>query len=135
MKRNEPISKIMSTELQTVHHGQKLSEVREIMAENDIHHVPVVSGEKLVGLLSSADILKASYGNSQGEIDSTLDSTNDLEHLMKKEPQTVSSSATVRDAAEVLANGSFHCLPVVDEQRLVGLVTSTDLIRYLVDQY
>ncbi|NQV23974.1 MAG: CBS domain-containing protein, partial [Rhodopirellula sp.] len=40
-----------------------------------------------------------------------------------------------RDAANVLAHSNFHSLPVVDGKKLVGLVTSTDLIRYLVDQY
>jgi len=45
MKKNEPISKIMSTEVVTVHQGQKLSDVRHIICETDIHHVPVVDGK------------------------------------------------------------------------------------------
>ena len=60
MKRNEPVSKIMTRDLETVHVGQKLSEVRRMLANNPYHHVPVVSGEKLVGLISSTDIVRLS---------------------------------------------------------------------------
>jgi CBS domain-containing protein len=54
---------------------------------------------------------------------------------MKAEPVTIPVSGTVRDAANVLSRGEFHSLPVVDGRKLAGMVTSTDLIRYLVDQY
>ncbi len=64
-----------------------------------------------------------------------LDHTYKLADVMKKDPTTISVSGTVRDAAQILANADFHSLPVVDGRKLVGLVTSTDLIRYLVEQY
>ena len=53
-----------------------------------------------------------------------------------KEPTTVNSNQNVKDAAEILADGNFHALPVVDDEgNLVGMVTSADLIKYLLDQY
>ena len=64
-------------------------------------------------------------------MDATLDHTVTLEEVMKKDPVSVSAHGSVRDAAEMLANGEFHAVPVVDGKRLVGIVTSTDLIRYL----
>ena len=57
MRHNEPVSHIMSSELLTVHGGQKVSEVYELLTENRIHHVPVVDGKKLVGLISSTDLM------------------------------------------------------------------------------
>ncbi|MCB0322409.1 MAG: CBS domain-containing protein [Bdellovibrionales bacterium] len=135
MRKNEPIATIMSTELVTAHVGQKLSEVRALLSQGHIHHIPVLSGERLVGLISSADILKAGYGGSDSEIDSTLDFTAKLEDVMQNNPTTISAQSTVRDAAEILAEGSFHCLPVVKDEKLVGIVTTTDLLRYLVAQY
>ncbi|MFM7604849.1 MAG: CBS domain-containing protein [Prosthecobacter sp.] len=48
---------------------------------------------------------------------------------------TLAESGTVREAAEILAKSNFHSLPIVNGDKLVGIVTSTDLIRYLVDQF
>ncbi len=136
MKRNEPITSIMTKDVRTAHLGNSLSDVRMMLAEGLFHHVPIVSGEKLIGLVSSTDILRVGYGTTASEIDSTLDHTARLEDVMQKMPITISSTGTVREAAEKLANGHFHSLAVVEEDdKLVGMVTSTDLITYLLSQY
>jgi len=55
---------------------------------------------------------------------------------MSTEVVTIKNSGTIRQASELLSKGGFHSLPVVDdEQNIVGMVTSTDLIRYLSAQY
>ncbi len=139
MKRNEPITHLMTTDLKTVHAHQKVSDVRKIMADNGFHHVPVVSGDKLLGIISASDILAISVqgvGSDEREMDAYLDHQFSLESLMHKNLKTIEAGGTVRDAANVLAEGSFHALPVVDGSgKLTGMVTSTDLIRYLRDQY
>lgn len=138
MKRNESISKIMTSEVQTVHVGQKLSEVRRQLADNAYHHVPVVSGKQLVGMISATDMLRLSlavYGVDERALDAMLDSQHTIESVMTKELTTLSVKDTVRHAAEVLGEGRFHSLPVVEDGDLVGLVTTTDLIRYLLAQY
>ncbi|MFV8750075.1 HPP family protein [Nannocystaceae bacterium ST9] len=139
MKRNEPVSHIMTRDLQTVHVGQKLSEVRRLLANNPYHHVPVVSGDKLIGLISSTDIVRLSlaiFGVDERAVDAMLDSQHTIESVMTRNLTTIAVKDTVRQAAELLAEGKYHSLPVVDEQgKLLGLVTSTDVIRYLLAQY
>ena len=138
MKRNEPVSKIMTSDIQTVHVGQQLSEVRRMLADNPYHHVPVVSGDKLVGIITSTDMLRLSlgiYGVDERAVDAMLDSQHTIESVMTTDPKTIGVKDTVRSAAEVLGEGKFHSLPVVEGDTLVGLVTSTDLIRYLLAQY
>ena len=54
---------------------------------------------------------------------------------MMADPVSLPTSSTVRDAAQLLSNQGFHSVPIIDGQKLVGLVTSTDLIRYQVEQY
>lgn len=138
MKHNEPVSKIMSTQLITVHHGDPVSKVRQIIREHGIEHIPVVSGQKLVGIISNTDVLRVSFGGAGDEraVDATLDHTMTIEQLMQKDPVSVRESAPIREAAQVLVQGNFHSLPVVsDGHKLVGMVTSTDLIRYLLEQF
>lgn len=135
MKKNEPIKKIMSSEIVTIHTGQKLSEVRKLLVENHFHHLPVVSGKKLIGLISASDVLGISVegvGSDPRSMDAYLDHQFTIEDVMKKDLKTLKPKSTVADAAEALSEGTFHAAPVVDDEgNLVGLVTSTDLIRYL----
>ena len=139
MKHNEPISHIMSTELVTVHHGDPISKVRQLMQKTGVHHIPVVNGENLVGIISWSDILNLSFGNTFGAderaVDAVLDHSITLEQAMKKDPVTLPHNGNVRQAAEILADGGFHSLPVVSGNKLVGIVTSTDLIKYLLSQF
>lgn len=138
MKRNEPVASIMSKDVITAHTGMKISDVRKLMLEHEIHHCPVVSGDELIGLLSASDILGLTVqgvGTDQRSMDSYLDFQFTIEDQMTKEVRTVSNSATIRESAELLADGKFHALPVIQGKKLVGIVTTTDLIQYLIDQY
>ncbi len=139
MKRNEPINSIMAQTPTTVNVTQKLSEVRRLMSKQRVHHIPVVSGRKLVGLLSATDMLRLSltaYGTDERAVDAMLDHEFSIEGVMTTDLVTLDESSTVRDASDRLRDGRFHSLPVVDGGgNLVGIVTSTDLIGYLHDQY
>jgi len=139
MKKNDPISKIMSTEVVSVHLGQKLSEVRHIICESKIHHVPVVDGKKLVGLISFTDLMKLNIvisGADERTVDAIVDQQFTIQDVMVTKLTTLSNTSTVREASKILAEGNFHSLPVIDQQQQVmGIVTMTDLIQYLNDQY
>lgn len=135
MKRNEPVTHVMTKDPITVHHGDHISTARQLMRDHGVHHLPVVSGRDLIGMISSSDILRVSFGDAfntdQRAVDATLDHTMTIEQLMQANPATVSLHGSVRDAAQVLAEGDFHAVAVVDGKELAGIVTSTDLIRYL----
>lgn len=139
MRRNEPIHHIMTTEVLSVHLGEKPSKVRQILDDNPFQHVPVLNGEKLVGIISAKDLAKLSldaYVHDKRAVDAHLDAEFSIEKLMTSDPESINDHATVRKAAETLAEGSFHALPVVDSKGLLkGMVTSTDLLRYLIAQY
>ena len=139
MKHNEPVHKIMATDPITVHEQQKLSDVHHLIVERKIHHVPVVSGRKLIGLISATDLLRVSWGdvNRQDprQVDALLD-TLTIRDVMQEDIVTLRRHDTVRRAAELLSQGQYHSLPVLDDDdELVGMVTSTDIIGYLLEQY
>jgi CBS domain-containing protein len=139
MKHNESVTKIMSRNLITVHHGDPVSKVRQLIREHGVHHVPMVNGDQLAGIISYSDVLRVSYGDTfnadDRAVDAALDHTMTIEQLMAKDVTVLSEQSTIREAAEILAQGRFHSLPVVNGGKLVGLVTSSDLIRYLVEQF
>ncbi len=140
MKRHDPISRLMSAGALTVHVAEPISKARKLMRDCGLHHLPVVSGTEIVGILSFSDILRVSFGDAFGTdertVDATLDHTMTVEQVMTKNPAVLKKDATVRDAAELLAEGKFHAVPIVesDGRTLAGMVTSTDLIRYLLQQ-
>ena len=139
MRKNEAISHIMSKELYAVQQGQLLSEDYQLLCNTGVHHVPVLNGKQLVGLISLTDMMKlnmAIHGADGHSISAILDQQYSIEEVMTKKLVTLTESSTVRDAAEQLGGGDFHSLPVIKgDGELVGMVTSTDLIRYLSEQY
>ena len=136
---NESIEKILSREDVTVHLGQSVSDVRKLSATNAFHHVPVVSGKKRVGLISAGDILGISVeglGSDTRSMDAYLDPPFSIEKIMSRDLRTLPIQSTIAQAADALAHGDIHALPVVDAAGdLAGIVTSTDLIRYLRDLF
>jgi CBS domain-containing protein len=109
MRRNEPVTHLMSTHILSVQRGQPASMVRQIMGEKGFHHVPVLDGKKLVGMISTMDLVRLSWGaNDPRSLDSLLDHTVKLEEIMTTDPVCLSATQTVRDAAELLGEGSFH---------------------------
>lgn len=137
MRRNEPVTHIMTKDPITANLSQKLSEVQQSMAEHGFHHMPVVNGTKLVGILSSTDLLRVTYdyGADPGQNAAVLDNTRTIADVMQPGPLSVSNKATVREVAEIFAKNWFHALPVVDGDELVGIVTTTDVMQYLLEQY
>lgn len=139
MKRNEPLKSIMTRDVVTVQLGETPSKVRSVLQQGRFHHLPVLDGSRLVGIVSTVDFMKASFsawGADARTVDAVLDSQLRLADLMQPDPRTIRDTATVRDAAQELSHGEYHSLPVVDAGgKLVGIVTSTDLIRFLFEQF
>lgn len=134
MRSNEPVSHIMIAAPEVVELGQSLGDVRKAFASMRFHHLPVVRNGKLVGLISSNNLLKLGIDEG-GEDNSFLDNTITAGEIMNKDVVTLNHRATIEDAARQLSAGGIHSLPIVDEnEHLVGLVTSTDLINFLLEE-
>jgi CBS domain-containing protein len=137
VKRQVSIVSVMTTDPVTVDLGQPLSEVYHVLQNSRFHHVPVLDGDRPVGMISSTDVLKLVYdvgGRSDKMLTTMLDHQFTLEDAMTTDLVTLSDSATVHDAAELLAEGRMHSVVVVTpDGSLAGIVTSTDLVRFLRD--
>jgi CBS domain-containing membrane protein len=139
MKKNDVITHLISNQVVCIQAGQPLSDVRRMMSELAIHHVPIVDGKKLIGLVSFTDMMTLdliTHGATEQTIDAIIDQQFSIKVVMSSDLITLNDNDNVRSAVEILAEGKFHSLPVIDdEDNLIGIVTSTDLIRYLKDQY
>ncbi|MCI5059151.1 MAG: CBS domain-containing protein [Flavobacteriales bacterium] len=140
MKKREPVSHIMTKEVKTINiNDGTLVEAKDLMEKNKIRHVPVVSGEKLVGMLSLTDIHRISFGGNfdqEKEVDAAIFDMLSVSQVMKSDLRTVKANDTIKEVAEQLAVEEFHALPVTNENgSLEGIVTTTDLVNYLIDQY
>lgn len=139
MKKRTPISKIMSTDLITLNHTDDLTTAEELFKSHNIRHIPIVSGNEIIGMLSHTDLMRVSYAENTEEIETevgiVLNSIFTIEQVMAKNVVSVSSDTTIKEVAEILATKEFHALPVVDNQKLIGIVTTTDLINFLLAQF
>lgn len=140
MKKREPVSAIMTENVLTCDLSNPkigLRDAREILEKNDIRHLPVVHGEELKGIISLTDIHRISFGGNfgQGEVDEAIFDMLSIEQVMSHHPKTVDKSDTIKEVSEMLAEENFHAVPVTENGKLAGIVTTTDVIKYLVDQY
>lgn len=126
--RDTPIVRIMTANPLTIGPSDSVAAARSLFESHGIHHLPVVDGDKLVGIVSSSDLLKLFMLDDQA----ALLANASVRQIMEVSPITIESTATLRDAAEKLKAGRFHALLVIDEdRRLAGIVTSGDLIDAL----
>ncbi len=124
--RNQPIERVMTAPAWTIGPESTLEEAARLMARERLHHLPVVDGGRLAGIVSASDLI----GRDAPEA-----GRKRVREVMQREPEVLSRTSTLQDAAAILANGDHHSLPVVDpEGKVVGIVTSTDLITVLLRQ-
>lgn len=137
MKKRTPVSQIMSTDIFSVNLTQNLREVDSAIKDKHIRHVPVVSGETVIGMLSKTDLQKISFVNTVDgdKLTTAMYDSLTLDQVMTKDVVTVEKDDTILDVATILSKNEFHALPVTAAGKLVGIVTTTDLVKYLIDQY
>lgn len=138
MKQKVPVSEIMSKDLITISPDQSLYIAEKLFSRHNIRHIPVVENERLVGMLSHTDLLRISFSGLDESDDSIVPVIYEMysvPEIMTRVPIFVEVTTTIKEVAEILSRQSFHSLPVLDKGKLVGIVTTTDLIDYLLAQY
>lgn len=128
------VGEIMQRKIVTISAGERLSTVEDIMTLGGVRHMPVVRGGQLVGVVSERDLLRVSLSNldqnGSDERRAFLHAV-EIERVMSGPPIVIAPTATISEAARIMAERKIGCLPVVDHlDALVGLVTETDLLRY-----
>ena len=123
---------IMQEKVVTICAGDSLSTVEDIMRLGEVRHVPVVRAGKLVGIVSERDLLRVSLSDLTsfgGDERRAFLEALDVSRVMSQPPLVIEPGAPVRLAALIMAENKIGCLPVMQGDDLVGLVTETDVLR------
>lgn len=138
MKKREPIQNIMTKHVIAVHTKDSLKDVVAALKKHKIRHLPVLDGSQVVGIISRTDINRLTFGalfeNQEGSDEAVLEMLS-IPQVMTSKPRTVPSDMSIREVAEIFASEDYHALPVVDGNTLQGIVTTTDVIKYMLEQY
>lgn len=137
MTTTDSVSSIMTSSIVTLDVIDTLTTADKLFKKNKIRHLPVLENGKLVGMLSYTDLSKISIvteNNADGVLGLTLYNMFTLEQVMTKNLVTVQVDDSIESVAKILAEKDFRALPVLAGKILVGILTTTDLIRYLLKQ-
>jgi len=120
---NEPLSSIMTRNVITAGPNDKLSVAHNIFMNNRVHHLPIVDGRRLVGILTTYDMFKFQGKNgSHGDVY--------VKDVMTTHLATLEPDDKVGSAAELFLENRFHAVPIVKDGDLHGIVTSFDVLKY-----
>jgi len=138
MNKMRPVKEIMVTGLITVTANDPLKMIYEIFQTENIHHLPVVEGRKIVGMISKADLLffmdgkihedESIYAKTIEKIRLNRFTAGDI---MTKKLVTMDTTDPIRTAINLFTINKFHAIPILEDDNLVGIVTTLDLIAAL----
>jgi len=116
------VREIMSTELVAVEPTATIAEAATLMGEHGVGSALVLEGTRLAGILTERDVLRALAAHFDA-------ARQPVAEWMTPDPTTIGPEATVREALELMLSRGFRHLPVVEDDRVVGMVSIRDLSR------
>ncbi len=126
---------LMSTELVTLREDESLDMASEMMELIRVRHLPVVNEGRIVGLVTHRDLLSAQV-SSLAELSKheakAINSRIPVTRIMTREILTIGPDHPAVEAASVMAERKIGCLPVVEEGKLVGLITEADFLHLVI---
>lgn len=130
-----PISTIMSKDVKTLTPTNSIADASDMFSKNKIHHIPIVKDDKLVGIVSKSDYLFFKRGFLNDRDDDKIEEIRmqnyEVSYIMTKGIAKLEPTDRINVALEIFKENIFHAIPVVDEGRLVGIVTTFDIINHL----
>jgi CBS domain-containing membrane protein len=136
--RRLQVRDLMTEKVYALRPGDALVTARDLLDEKHIRHIPVVDDEwNVVGLLSHRDLVRTAM-NDQTDAPLTLQLgvlySRTVREIMTSDPETIEPDADIATAGQIMLDNKYGCLPVVEGQRLVGILTEADFVRYVAER-
>lgn len=130
-----PVRDLMTSPVVTIWTHTRLPAIKRIMCEQGIHRLPVVDRDRLVGIVTLGDLRNAYPSDIPTLNDYARPRLDDIcaEQLMRTDVITIAPEETLTTAAALLLRHKVSGLPVVDRDRLIGIITKSDLCRAVLD--
>ncbi len=125
MINDVPVSELMSSELILLDENDSIWEAEKTFRNYHLRHAPVVSNGELTGMLSVADLRGLTDGKASRDLK--------VEHFMTPDPVALQKNASLRELAQLFIENEFHAVPILEGSTVAGIVSTTDLIRYLME--
>lgn len=128
------VKHLMTANVSALTPQDDLAAVRDLMVERHIRHVPIVDSEGvLVGLVTHRDLLRFTSGPPSGPPAAEGDplAQVSIEEAMVHDVRTVAPTTDLREAAQIMYENKFGCLPVLDGRQLVGILTEADFVQLM----
>lgn len=125
---------VMTPRVTTVDRADTMEVADGIMCLGHIRHLPVLDGTEVVGVMTQRDLYRSALGTALAlgiQRPQELMRAVAVGDVMSAPAVTIGSDASVQEAARAMAERRIGCLPVVDGGRLVGILTETDVLRYV----
>ncbi len=126
---------LMTKEVVAVRPEDDLATLYELMLDHNVRHIPVVgTAQDLIGLVSHRDLLRSSLierASVPDYVEEALLKRLTVREVMTEEVATVEAGADLREAAALMFEKKYGCLPVTDGERLVGILTESDFVRFM----
>lgn len=127
---------VMSVNVETLNPDDDLDLASMLMRLDRLHHLPVVEGDQLLGIISDRDVLSAQrsrFLETNKDESRRFNMGIKAKEAMTSQVDTISPEASAVEAAQMLREKGYGCLPVVDDGRVVGIVTPTDFLGLVVE--
>ena len=126
------VTRWMSKQVITTHPDRPLAEAVDLMNDHRIRHVPVLDGERLVGIISDRDVRNAlpRGADLHGPIDAQCKASlsRRASEVMTKHPITIPDDFSIHEAAEIMCREKISALPVMEQGRVAGIISAEDLL-------
>ncbi len=133
-----PVSTIMTKDVIYVAERDRLARVDEIFKNHNIHHLPVVRSGEVVGIISKSDLLLFMKGLGENTLEKIINITRlnnyNAETIMTRGVGKLDPTDRINVALDIFSKNLFRALPVIDDGKLVGIVTTYDIIKKLNDE-
>jgi CBS domain-containing membrane protein len=132
------VGDLMTSKVFTLGPGDTLEKLYELMDERHVRHVPIVDREgDLVGLVTHRDLSRSVLGPQEGlplSVQEEILRRRRVREIMATEVDTIEPDKPLEEAAETLLDNKIGCLPVVEGEHLVGILTEADFVRYFLER-